>query len=151
MKLPGLAATGRLLLTLALAGAPALAPAQTTYKCKDERGRIQYTSESRPGCTDMSGKPVQAPKPAPPAAATKSTPNYAPPAAVGKAKSAPAAKPPAKQETPLGAPRADPALRSIDCRALKQQYDWLLSPAGRGVEMHEARVSQMQQAMRACN
>ena len=33
--------TGRLLLTLALAAALAPAWAQTTYKCKDERGRIQ--------------------------------------------------------------------------------------------------------------
>ena len=136
----------RFLLALTLAAAPALAWAQ--YKCKDERGRWQYVSLPRPGCADMSGKPVEAPKAAAPAAAAKGAPKYALPGTARKAKSAP--KPAAKKETVIGALPANPSQRKVDCRGLQQQYDWLMSPAGRGTEMHAARVSQVKQAMRGC-
>ena len=135
----------RFLLTLVLTAAPALACAQT-YKCKDERGRTQYSNVLRPGCTDMAGKPVEIPRPAAPAAQAKGAPRPAAPAE--EARSAP--RQAAKKEAIIGALPADPAQRRVDCRGLQQQHDWLMSPAGRKVEMHAARVSQVQQAMRGC-
>ncbi|MBI1942829.1 MAG: DUF4124 domain-containing protein [Betaproteobacteria bacterium] len=139
----------RLLLILALAAAPALAFAQT-YKCKDALGRTQYTNQPGPGCTDIGGKPVEAARPAAPAPAAKTKQAAKPTAAKPAAKAKSAPKPAAKREAAIGALPADPARRKIDCRALQQQHDWLMSPAGRKVEMHSARVSQVQQAMRGC-
>jgi hypothetical protein len=155
----------RLVLALALAAAPALAGAQM-YKCKDARGRTEYLSLPRPGCTDMAGKPVEARQPAAPAPAA-STKGVAKPAAPGtatRAKSAakPAALTPAtkttsaprpveKKDAPtIGALPADPKQRRAECRGLQEQHDWLMSPAGRKVEMHAARVAQVRQAMRGC-
>jgi len=155
----------RLLLALSLAAAPALASAQM-YKCKDARGRTEYVSVPRPGCTDMAGKPVEAAQPAAPAPAAKgkSAPKPAARTPAAKAKNAltPAARtpatkaksapqPPAKKDAQvIDALPADPKQRRDHCRGLQQQHDWLMSPTGRKVEMHAARVSQVQQAMRGC-
>lgn len=135
----------RLVLALALTAVPALACAQ--YKCKDERGRTQYLSQPRPGCTDMSGKPVDAPQKAAPAAAPAA--KYALPATLApRAKSAP---PPGPRQAPvLGALPADPDQRKIDCRGLQQQLDWLNGPDGSKAENQGARVAMVQQAMRGC-
>ena len=119
--------------------APALGWAQ--YKCKDERGRVQYSNLPRPGCTDMAGKPVDLSRP--PAAKAK-------PSAKAAAPSKGAPRPAPKKSTVIGALPADPKQRATDCRALQQQRDWLMSPAGRKVEMHSARVAQVNQAMRGC-
>ena len=137
----------RLLLALALVAAPALAWAQ--YKCKDERGRWQYVNLPRPGCTDMSGKSVDPPKSAAPAPAAPKG-RYASPFEPPAAKKAAAPKPAAKQQVTLNPLPADKAQRKVDCRGLKQQHDHLMSPEGRKVEMHAARVSQLERAMQGC-
>ena len=138
----------RLLFAVVLAALPAFAGAQ--YKCKDERGKIQYLSLPRPGCTDMSGKPVDAPKakaPAPEAKGKYALP--ASPAAPEKAKPAP--PPPAPKQAPVvGALPSDAGQRKIDCRGYQQQLDSLNTPQGRKTPNHGARVAQVEQAMRGC-
>lgn len=134
----------RFLLASFLLAAPALVWAQ--YKCKDERGRTQYVSVPRPGCTDMAGKRVDLSRKAP--AKGKSAAKAGASAAAGKAKGAP--QPGARKEVPFAAISSDPNQRKVDCRGLQQQRDWLMSPAGRKADDHSARVSQVDRAMRPC-
>ena len=131
----------RLSLALALLAMPALAFAQQTYRCKDDRGKTVYLSIPRAGCTDMQGRPVTA----------KAVPTKPAAAPVGRTEGAfPKPQPPIPPQKTIGALPSDPAQRTVDCRALRQQRDWLMSDEGRKVEMHAARVSQVEQNMRGC-
>ena len=137
----------RLFFAVALAALPAIASAQ--YKCKDARGKIEYSSQSRPGCTDMSGKPVEAPKPKAPAPGPKA--KYALPASPAPAEKAKPVPPLAPKQAPVvGALPSDASQRKIDCRGYQQQLDWLNGPDGRKMPNHGARVAQIEQAMRGC-
>ena len=115
--------------TLALAMLALLAlPAQAQLqKCIDERGRVHYSDKPIAGC-----KPT-AQQPAPPPV-KKDTPK---PVAKAAAKATKAARP-------------APAPSVADCKAAKEQHEWLRSDRGKGVETRETRIAQLEQTMRKC-
>jgi hypothetical protein len=98
-------------------------------KCIDERGRVHYTDKPIPGCKPTSQQPIQ-PAPPPPAAKKKDA---------GKA----LARAPARAK-----PAPPPSV--AECKAAKEQREWLLSDRGKAVDMREARVAQVEQTMRKC-
>src|SRR5947207_1400481 len=106
-----------------------LAQAQT-YKCRDERGRWQFSDKPIPGC--VGATQILAPPPAPP-----------------PRKGAQAA---AAQRTAKKAPPTDheKAQYVAECRASREQLEWLLGPRGQGVENRETRVAQLKDALNGC-
>ena len=101
------------------------------YKCTDARGKTQYSDKPIPGCKNTTVEP-----PPPPPARP-----------LPKAQAKQAAKPPA----PKGEMEQYSAeQRASRCKTLREERDWLQTPAGRGVAMHGARVAQVEQALREC-
>jgi hypothetical protein len=110
-----------------------LAAQAEMYQCRDARGVMQFSDKPLPGCK---GRVIA--KPAPPAPVT-------PVAAKPPATPAAAAKPAAKVEAPK-----DPVRLASRCKTLREQRDWLLGPRGRDVTAHDARLWQVEQALREC-
>ncbi len=126
-----------LLSTLLLLGAPLAAQAQQLHRCVDERGKTYYTEHPTAKCRPVSG--TQLSRPAPPAASSKA-PAKAPSKAGSKAR--PAKKAPMTAE--------ERARQASECKTLREQLDWLNSPRGLKVASHEARVAQVERALRKC-
>lgn len=114
---------------------PLLSHAQM-YQCRDARGVMQFSDKPLPNCKSMA-----VPKPAAPPSAAPATRAVAKPAAVVPV----AAKPAAKAQVP-----EDPVRLASRCKTLREERDWLLSPRGKAVDSHAARVAQVDQALRAC-
>jgi hypothetical protein len=108
---------------LALLALPAEAQLQ---KCIDERGRVHYSDKPIPGCRPTAQQPAPPP-------VRKDTPK-------------PVAKGPAKATKARPAPPPSAA----ECKAAKEQQEWLRSDRGKGVEMRETRIAQVEQTMRKC-
>ena len=115
------------LLLLAMLALPAGAQLQ---KCIDERGRVHYTDKPIPGCKPTSQQPMQPPAPAAKKDAAK-----------------PVAKAPVKAK-PKAA--AEPPPSMAECKAAKEQREWLLGERGRDVDMRETRIAQVERVMRKC-
>jgi Domain of unknown function (DUF4124) len=94
------------------------------YQCRDARGVMQFSDKPFPNC-----KTEKASTPAP--VRERPVPS--------------AAKPAAKS-----AVVEDPVRFASRCKTLREERDWLLSPRGKVVEAHAARVAQVDQALRAC-
>ena len=111
------------LAVLAMLALPAEAQLQ---KCIDERGRVHYSDKPIPGCKPTAQQPAPPPvkKEAPKAAAKG-------PGRPAKARPAP---PPSVAE----------------CKAAREQHEWLRSDRGKGVDMRETRIAQVEQTMRKC-
>jgi hypothetical protein len=124
------------LLALALLLVVPLAQAQM-YKCKDERGRWQFSDKPLPGCID---KPVVVAPPPPQQAAP-------PPAKKGTRTAAGPVRPAAKKPPPT---EHEKAMYASDCRANKEQLEWMLGPRGQAIENRETRVAQLRQAIQGC-
>jgi hypothetical protein len=117
-------------LALALLLALSLPAHAQLTKCIDQRGRVMYTDKPIPGCKPTAQQPTPAPqRPQPPAAKKDSSKAIA--KAAAKAKPAP---PPSVNE----------------CKAAREQREWLLSDRGKEVGMREARIAQVEQTMRKC-
>jgi hypothetical protein len=121
-----------LLASLLLAAPPAQAQ---MYKCVDARGKTQYSDKPIPGCKNTTTVEPPASPPARPA-----------PGAASKAPAKQAAKPAPKGE--MGEYSAEQ--RASRCKALREERDWLQGPRGRGVQSHDERLAQVEQALREC-
>ncbi|HET7671626.1 MAG TPA: DUF4124 domain-containing protein [Burkholderiales bacterium] len=114
------------LVVLALAALPAHAQLQ---KCIDERGRVHYTDKPIPGCKPTAQQPTPLP--------------------AKKEAAKPAAKAPAKAAKAAKA-RPAPPPSAAECKAAREQHEWLRSDRGKGVEMRETRIAQVEHLMRKC-
>jgi hypothetical protein len=152
----------RLFAALLLLGFLPLAQAQV-YKCKDDRGRWVFSDKPLPGCADAPSAPTKGPE-------TKASGTTKPP--VPRAAKAPplphlkgpGAKPPApslakgRPASPLRAPPSQTSPPSAQensqfaaqCKASREQLQWLEGPRGAGIENREARVAQVRQALSQC-
>lgn len=119
-----------LLASLLLAAPPVEAQ---MYKCIDARGKTQYSDKPIPGCKNTTVEPPPPPPTRP-----------APGAAKGQGKQA--AKPAPKGEMD----QYTAEQRASRCKSLREEREWLQSPAGRDVASHAARVAQVEQALREC-
>lgn len=115
-----------LILALLAVALPAQAQLQ---KCIDERGRVHYTDKPIPGCKPTAQQPTPLPAKKEPAK--------------------PAAKAPAKAATAAKA-RPAPPPSVAECKAAKEQHEWLRSDRAKGVEMRETRIAQAEHLMRKC-
>ena len=65
---------------------------------------------------------------------------------MGKASAKQAAKAAPKGE--MG--EYSPEQRAARCKTLREERDWLQGPRGRGVQSHDERLGQVEQALREC-
>jgi hypothetical protein len=130
---------------LLLLAAPAL-QAQM-YKCKDERGRWVFSDKPLPGCAGAVEVPVtkSAAPQSPPPAASKT-----PPPAASKTPARAAAGPQRKPPKPVPMTEQERAQFTSQCKAAREQLEWLLGPRGEGVQHREARVGQQRQVLSQC-
>ena len=122
---------------LLLLAAPAL-QAQM-YKCKDERGRWVFSDKPMPGCAGAVEVPV-----------TNSATPQSPPPAAGKTPTRAAAGPARKPPKPVPMTEHERAQFTSECKAAREQLEWLLGPRGQGVENREARAGQLKQTISQC-
>jgi hypothetical protein len=128
----------RVLACLLLLAVPAV-HAQMMYKCKDERGRWVFSDKPLPGCAGA----VEVPVP-------KSAAPQSPPPAAGKTPTRAAAGPLRKPPKPVPMTEQERAQFTSECKAAREQLEWLLGPRGEGVEQRETRVGQQRQVLSQC-
>ena len=137
------------------------------YKCKDERGRWVFSDKPLPGCADAPETPgAKSPAPQSAQPAKSATPKSPPPTA-RKAQPPSAKLPPAPPGFKGPAPKAavptapvrqasraptehDKKYVRSQCRTLKEEEAWLVSPRNAGVEARDARLAQVRQALADC-
>jgi len=147
-----------------LAAAAVLAvaiPAQAQmYKCVDVRGRTSFSYQPGAGCTLVGGGKPADPRAAQQGASPGPSGALPPGARTGpgtKGGPAPGAKSAVKPKAAVvpktPAPKPPPessAQRAGRCAAARQQLEWLSGPRGEGAPAREARLAQLQQALRGC-
>ena len=152
----------RLFAALLFIGLVPLAQAQM-YKCKDDRGRWVFSDKPLPGCAGAPQAPAA--KPAPPPAAMKAPAAKPAPSlpadarALNPRRGLPGlTKSTGPASGPLRAPPPQKAATSAQensqyvaqCKASREELQWLLGPRGERVENREARVAQVRQALGKC-
>lgn len=124
------------LVLAAILAAPLPAQAQTLFKCIDERGRVSYSDKPRPGCK---GDQKEIKPPPGPAVQPRAAPPPESPRQVAERVN--------RQRERERLSEQEAAQLPARCRGWREELDWLQRSQ---IENKEARIGQVQQALRRC-